>query len=529
MAAPCLQQVHHGHQQLLELPPELLHYVLSYLSPSDLVAASRACRALHSAARDDRLWHALVQANVPGVEVSKPYPHASFRELYPAHEPYWFLPRYKIWFGDWDMIGRVVIALYDPRRGCIEGYQLLARREREKFRSFGDDDSIVIHEFEPKVGLHRDRPVLKLNAQVPDDFKGVHNAKPVLTPSSRAASHRFPERNMRTGIGEHDQLSAVKRLSNEGISAVLRDSLGQRHMWPPSKIPSRDRVARGCTAASRPSRRAEMSDQAFQLRRSIGVPALDLHDLVVTYSTLDPALYTPTEEKPWRGIWVGDYSGHGCEFLLVHQPDDDVDEGDSTSGEKTVTPSSSPCRDERRDGETEEEFAARQKTARTYRGRLEAIKLTGDPNIPRGEFSFVAPDLGEDGYVGTLQKEPFVGARMVKSFGHVASRGFIDRTPMLPNLPGNCAWASSLTGASNRQVHQFPPYPRLSRPPGTALAAVRPHQLLCPSRYRPASPAVARRMSIARGRGRPDWLLLPVDCILVATWRHGACCIHDET
>jgi hypothetical protein len=50
---------------------------------------------------------------------------------------------------------------------------------------------------------------------------------------------------------------------------------------------------------------------------------------VSTYATLDPKLYTPTEEKPFRGIWVGDYSGHGCEFLLMNQPDNEepFDEG----------------------------------------------------------------------------------------------------------------------------------------------------------------------------------------------------------
>jgi hypothetical protein len=46
-------------------------------------------------------------------------------------------------------------------------------------------------------------------------------------------------------------------------------------------------------------------------------PGLHLGEEVYTYATLDPKLYTPTEEKPYRGIWVGDYSGHGCEFLLV--------------------------------------------------------------------------------------------------------------------------------------------------------------------------------------------------------------------
>ena len=41
----------------------------------------------------------------------------------------------------------------------------------------------------------------------------------------------------------------------------------------------------------------------------------------MTFSTLLEESYTPTRKKPWQGIWVGDYSGHGCEFLLVLQRD----------------------------------------------------------------------------------------------------------------------------------------------------------------------------------------------------------------
>ena len=41
---------------------------------------------------------------------------------------------------------------------------------------------------------------------------------------------------------------------------------------------------------------------------------------ITTYATLPEHCYTPTPEKPWQGIWCGDYSGHGCEFLVIQQP-----------------------------------------------------------------------------------------------------------------------------------------------------------------------------------------------------------------
>jgi hypothetical protein len=64
----------------------------------------------------------------------------------------------------------------------------------------------------------------------------------------------------------------------------------------------------------------------------------------------------------------------------------------------------------------------------TYRGRIEAIKLTGDPNIPRGEYSFIAPDIGRDGLLRIAGEEMFRGARVVRSVGHIAARGFRDGT-----------------------------------------------------------------------------------------------------
>jgi hypothetical protein len=42
---------------------------------------------------------------------------------------------------------------------------------------------------------------------------------------------------------------------------------------------------------------------------------------ITTYATLPKECYMPTPEKPWQGIWCGDYSGHGCEFILIQQPD----------------------------------------------------------------------------------------------------------------------------------------------------------------------------------------------------------------
>src|SRR5579859_7246386 len=54
------------------------------------------------------------------------------------------------------------------------------------------------------------------------------------------------------------------------------------------------------------------------------------------------------DRNPYQGLWVGDYSAHGLEFLLFFQRTSDM---------------------------------------------LEAIKITGDSNVPMGEYSFICRDL----------------------------------------------------------------------------------------------------------------------------------------
>jgi hypothetical protein len=78
----------------------------------------------------------------------------------------------------------------------------------------------------------------------------------------------------------------------------------------------------------------------------------------------------------------------------------------------------------RREEESHDQFLSRKRDARIYSGRIDAIKLTGDPNIPRGECTFYAEDIGEAGFLRTAHEEPFEGARVVRSLGHIAEPNF---------------------------------------------------------------------------------------------------------
>ncbi|KJK78391.1 hypothetical protein H634G_06564 [Metarhizium anisopliae BRIP 53293] len=263
-----------------------------------------------------------------------------------------------------------------------------------------------------------------------------------------------------SGGEHHDTTFADPEKADEKLAA----DYPYDHVWPPPTIPARHHVsgARSGQAVvdlsqdDRPRSRGEVSDQTFRIRQWMQMPgtppppsliggqagsltgmvqvlngltdadnvmlaagAMGVHigEEVITYSTLDPVLYTPTSTKPWRGIWVGDYSGHGCEFLLINQPDDPH----VTDAELGLV---------RDADETDEAWEKRRREAHMYRGRLEAIKLTGDPNVPRGEYTFVSDDLGPGGYVGVATDPPFAGARVVKSKGHVAATGFIQGKQM---------------------------------------------------------------------------------------------------
>ena len=180
---------------------------------------------------------------------------------------------------------------------------------------------------------------------------------------------------------------------------------------------------------------------------------------ITTYATLPVESYTPTKEKPWQGIWCGDYSGHGCEFLVILQPDKENEHplpggmdylrgwfrGDTRRDSESTEASFASAQEEQDPNAESDQIEAaavddNDEVISTHEdvlpdmtdvknppsGRLEAIKLTGDMNIPRGEYTFIAPDIGPAGFVRIADEEIFRGARIVKSAGHLAQRGFRD-------------------------------------------------------------------------------------------------------
>lgn len=361
------------------------------------------------------------------------------------------------------MSGSIVIALYDPRRGCIEGYRLVAEHGNHTFESWSWNSEVIIHTFNPRVKLWLDDPVVKLDLGRPkmNDFR--------------------KERMMQTGPSGLG--SAVS------LCQAIPEALQHRSMalWPPLILPARHRVRSESSSMFRdighkPRKFEEASDQTFRLRRWADFGRAGTHfggafgENVMTFSTLPEESYESTKDKPWQGIWVGDYSGHGCEFLVVLQKDVDpsvrpISPTTWTMGSPGVSDASSDDDDDdddndddddddNEDDEFDTDFAQSQGIGEgssspaqandhrfssvpsadradstddpSCKGRLEAIKLTGDPNVPRGEYTWIAEDIGPEGLVRVADEKMFEGSRVVRSVGHCAAHGF--RNSMAANL-----------------------------------------------------------------------------------------------
>ncbi|KAK1145361.1 hypothetical protein N8T08_004236 [Aspergillus melleus] len=375
-----------GKAPLLQLPPEIVHFILSHLSALDLARVSATCRFLAEHATYDFLWADLINSYLP-TKIQDAGPFDSFRSLYIAHHPCWFIPQKRVWFSDTEHTGNLILARYDHRRGVIEAYRVIAERRSQQFQVWSWNPDVIVQPFHPKASLWLDDPVLFLKN--PQGERRYLNGETRM-PMALETQHVF---------------NAFSLCSAENPSEPDSNKL-----WPPPTIPSDYHVYRDvephlANGTCRPPNLETMSEHAFRIRRwahfRLGMPIFTAgrSETLSTYSTLDPRLYTPTREKPFQGIWVGDYSAHGCEFLLFMQRDPD-------SGHLDQPPSDS--------GEI------------IYRGSLEAVKLTGDPNVPRGEITFASNDIGPGGFVRTADEALFKGARIVRSRGHVAGLGFRD-------------------------------------------------------------------------------------------------------
>ncbi|KAI8938701.1 hypothetical protein NX059_004567 [Plenodomus lindquistii] len=448
---------------LLALPSELIHQILSYLSLHDLLSTSLVCHALHSHSNQDTLWHALLLSHVPSI--TRPS-SLTWRQLYTQHHPYWFLVSSKIWFADTPHTGKLVVARYDHRINAIEAYTLVAERRQPTFQTWDANPDAIIHTFNPRVQLDLNSPIVRLNASAYASAignVGVRLQKEIPMDTLSSTSDNLARQSA--------TIYSRLMLTMPWPPSITSPSTP---IWPPLTLPSPQRTRNDTSPSSftqpsqKPSSLSSLSTSTFRIRRWMEFSSrpmglsMRIGEDITTFGTLPSSAYTPTPQKPWQGIWCGDYAGHGCEFLIVTQPDDpaplperaeyalrareregsvssagswstaptdaDVDEDMQTASdlEDSVATLQEAYHEAEAEAAHSQAQAQMQKEEDVYHGRIEAVKLTGDPNIPRGEYTFIAPDIGPAGLLRVASEEPFKGARIVKSVGHIAARGFRD-------------------------------------------------------------------------------------------------------
>lgn len=416
---------------LESLPAEIIQTIFTLLPPLSLVALSQTSRLLRSHSHNDLLWATFVQNSVPHSNSLTPTPGNTWREFYISHHPFWFLPRRKIWFSDGssqgsDMFGQVLIARYNPFSNYIEGYRLLALNRDPHYEVWEQNSNVIIHTFNPIISLLLENPLLEIRP-------GLY--------SNRRLHGKPWETAMLTGGPIGSSISLCPQESQSSETAI----------WPPPILPSTQRVSLSYEVP--PGPRCEISDCAFKVRSWFN-PGVFSHtcwsqEEVMTFGTLPEESYTPTKRKPWQGIWVGDYEGHGCEFLVILQkgvdrqpriPDSRGSPQPASAGisfavpnpqnntpDETFSSLVSPIRETAEYNESatfEEDYLLADAADGSCVGRLEAIKLTGDLNVPRGEYTWIAEDIGPKGFLRIANEHIFNGARVVRSLGHIANEGF---------------------------------------------------------------------------------------------------------
>ncbi|KAK8254039.1 hypothetical protein IWZ00DRAFT_217097 [Phyllosticta capitalensis] len=467
---------------LLQMPNELVQQILGHLSPVDLARVSQTCRKLLDHAREDRLWKPFVEGSTPSTALQD-NPPSSWRELYITHFPFWFVCRRKLWFSDSNHVGKLLLTRYNPVENAIEGYALTAERGQNMFELWEWNPEVIIHTFDPRVRLDSTGPVIKL------DRHAYSNAFGDPSCSRLQQELMMNVHNSQASHGLYSMFMLSRPCPPEITTPGTK-------VWPPPSIPAQERtrnesINRFRGTMHKPSKLSEVSETTWRLRKWMefnqhphaGGTTTRVGEEVTTFATLDAEVYTPTPQKPWRGIWCGDYAGHGCEFLVVMQPENpaplppgaqraianarrnssvssinsfasaqshqntaaasttssgtvfnlDADDGSDDAAYPPVGPyvppasySNSAQQGHRQDSVTGAKDDFVDYDPSIYSGRIEAVKLTGDPNIPRGEYTFIAPDIGPDGFYRVAHEKIFQGARVVRSVGHIAARGFRD-------------------------------------------------------------------------------------------------------
>ncbi|EPS42057.1 hypothetical protein H072_3855 [Dactylellina haptotyla CBS 200.50] len=422
--------------KLLSLPSEIIYQILLQLPEISLYAISLTCRSLQTHSFTDSLWQNLLTPP----DFSSPHPYLTYRALHHALSPHLYLRR-KVFIGDRQFFGSILISKYMPMSGALEAFSLTVTPHDDSDPvPWSYDGEVEVHSFEPEINI-RDEPELKISpnskasedGEIPVSRRGIlatyFRAEAILENDAYAQMAVWPPRIIPSATRVRNQSSngfrsggAAKQrgpfmrlpsnISINGTSVSIggfNDMVGaavDRSAFIQAPSGSKDAQSGAMKWKVDEARRKSgyLSDKAFRLRRwaVLGDVTGDIEgrfrmgERVETFAELDEELWTPTKEYPYRGIWVGNYSPHPSEFVLFHQP--------ATSGPQK---------------------------------RLEVIKLTGDPNVPRGEYTWIIDDLSQPVRIASEDETEWPGARVYSARAHIAEHefrndSFVDAQVILP-------------------------------------------------------------------------------------------------
>ncbi|KAK9450146.1 uncharacterized protein V1518DRAFT_413101 [Limtongia smithiae] len=357
---------------ILSLPSELKLLIFSLLDGESLLSLSATCRALReivTGISSDDLWKSvcshLVRPSLPREAPMSPAPYVSYRALFNALRLFmWFTPG--LWHGNREIHGTLYLSRYNPGTGHIEVYSLLGLFEHSAGHTF--------HRWSrnPAVLMLDTRPMIQ------------RPASPILRFSSGSRYDRTSEITQK-----HHPRGLQTSFVHAAALSSDRVNYKQMKLWPPLTMPARDRTRNDSPTAFRGQLISPLdaSPYLFRLRQEISFAGsssgstIKMAERVETIARVPDDLLIPDEEHPYRGLWIADYDSHGGEFMFFHQP-----------------------------------------TANS----LHAVKLTGDPNVPRGEYTFLVDDLSHTERIATEEEWP--GARVVAARGQTAAFNFTNPT-----------------------------------------------------------------------------------------------------
>lgn len=189
-----------------------------------------------------------------------------------------------------------MISKYHPETGSIKMHRLITQRQPPQFMTWKDDTSVIIHFFDPKVYLAEYCLQLGRDAY-------SHRSLSKMGEAERRLKGELPM------VGTGDSFGS-RASSQFMLAKSLAGNIPQADKWPPPNILAKSQVDRPKLSRNlaeyQPENRSQINEQSFRTRQWIEMNGqVRIGEMVQTWATLDFDLYTPTENHPYKGIFVG--------------------------------------------------------------------------------------------------------------------------------------------------------------------------------------------------------------------------------